>query len=74
MSTFKKIFKYDENIVTNGNVSDDKKANNERIEETKIEIEKNDKKANNERIEETKIETYKNDEKYEFTNDPFFFT
>ena len=55
MSTFKKIFKYDENIVTNGNVSDDKKANNERIEETKI-------------------ETYKNDEKYEFTNDPFFFT
>jgi hypothetical protein len=70
MSTFKKIFKYFENIIIKEN---NKKISDEKIEEMKIENKKNDE-VNDKKIEETKIETDKNDEKYEFTNDPFFFT
>lgn len=79
MSTFKKIFKYDENIVT-------KESNDKKIEET--ELLKNEKESeveaeiNDEKIEETNIQienddkkdNEKDNERYDYINDPFFFT
>ena len=81
MSTFKKIFKYDENIVTKE--SNDKKIEeNELVDTEKVsedETEKIEETKIDEKTEEIEIETDKNDEKkdnekYDYINDPFFFT